>query len=123
MYKAKNGKKGKNGSENNRKLKKGAPKMAKIEKGPKATNDSKKGRKKRTGELRKRNQNRPTRMGKPKRARKLAYPRLWQSVKHTSLGGSPENEQQKDQQSKFKKDTVYDTTMIQESKTTPSESL
>ena len=46
MYKAKNGKKGKNGSENNRKLKKGAPKMAKIEKSPKATNDSKKGRKK-----------------------------------------------------------------------------
>ena len=28
MYKAKNGKKGKNGSENNRKRKKGAPKMA-----------------------------------------------------------------------------------------------
>ena len=50
MYKAKNGKKGKNGSENNRKRKKGAPKMAqnrkkKARKRPKtAKREERKGR-------------------------------------------------------------------------------
>ena len=49
MYKAKNGKKGKNGSENNRKLKKGAPKMATIEKRPESDQRQQEGKKERKG--------------------------------------------------------------------------
>ena len=76
MYKAKNAKKGKNGSENNRKRKKGAPKMAQNRKKAESDQQQQKGKKEKDGRIAKTQPEPSNSNGKTQTSKKAGLPQV-----------------------------------------------